>query len=76
MGRTCGKHGMKKKRADAKKVEGKGRRGRPRKQQKDCIGRFMEGVGGKWRTAAKDRRSWRMLTENAERKIWSGEKSR
>ena len=25
----------------------------------------MEGLGGKWRTTAKDKRSWRLLIENS-----------
>ena len=38
------------KRADAQKVEGKGRRGRPRRE--DCVKRDLERVGGEWRTTA------------------------
>ena len=30
----------------------------------DRAKRDLERVGGEWRTTAKDRRSWRLLTEN------------
>ena len=31
--------------------------------------RDLERVGGEWRTTAKDRRSWRLLIENAVREM-------
>ena len=30
-----------------------------------CVKRDLERVGGEWRTTAKDRRSWRLVIENA-----------
>ena len=53
-------------RADAQKVEGKRRRGRPRMRWEDCVKRDLERVGGEWRTTAKDD-SCRILLENTER---------
>ena len=55
------------KRGDAQKVEGKRRRGRPRMRWEDWVKRDLERVGGEWRTTAKDRRSWRLVTENVVR---------
>ena len=55
------------KRANAQKVEGKGRRGRPRMRWEDCVKRELERVGEEWRTTAKDRRSWRLVKENVVR---------
>ena len=49
------------------KVEGKRRRDRPRMRWEDCVKRDLERMGGEWRTTAKDRRSWRMVIENAVR---------
>ena len=54
------------KRADAKKVEGKGR---PKLQKVDCIKRYLERVGEEWRTIIKYRRNWRLLIENVEREM-------
>ena len=34
-------------------------------QWESCVKRDLERVGGEWRTTAKDRRSWRLLIENA-----------
>ena len=48
------------KEADALKVEWERRRGRPRMRWEDCVKRDLERVGGEWRIAAKDRRSWRL----------------
>ena len=36
----------------------------------------LERVGGEWRTTAKDRRSWRQLTEGRERKVRRGKKTK
>ena len=50
--------------ADAQKVEGEMRWG---KLRANCVTRDLERVGGEWRTTARDRRSWRVLTDNAMR---------
>ena len=42
------------KRADALRVEGRRRRGRPGLRWKDCTKRDVVGVGGEWRTRARD----------------------
>ena len=57
------------KRADAEKVEGKRRRGRPRMRWEDSTKRDLEKVGGGRRTTAGDR-SWRLLSliENKSRR--------
>ena len=55
------------KKADAQKVEGKRRRRRPRMRWEDCVKRGLERVGGEWRRTAKDRRSWRLVIEDAVR---------
>ena len=62
---TRGKNGRVRltKRADALRVEGRRRRGRPRLRWKDCIKRYFAGVGevgGEWRMRARDRWEWRM----------------
>ena len=46
---------------------GRRRRGRPRMRREDSVKRDLERVGGEWRTRAEDRRSWRLLIENAVR---------
>ena len=46
--------------ADAKKMEGKQTRGRPRMRWEDCVERDLERVREEWRKIAKDRRSWRL----------------
>ena len=51
-------------RADAHKVEGGRRRGRPRLWWEVCIKRNLERVREEWRTTAIDRRSWRLLIDN------------
>ena len=35
----------------------------------DCVNRYMEKVGGEWRTTAKDRRSWRLDREHSKIKL-------
>ena len=52
--------------ADAQKVEGKRRQGRPRMQWEDCVKRGTKRVRGEWRTTAKVR-SWRLVIVNAVR---------
>ena len=54
---SCEKNGRGKlaKRADAQKVDGKIRLGRPRMRWEDCVKRDLEKVGGEWRTTAIDR---------------------
>ena len=42
--------------------------GRPIIRWEDCVKRDLERVGGEWRTTAKDRRSWRLVMENAVRR--------
>ena len=41
------------KRSDTQKMEGKGRRGRPRMRWEDCVKRDLERVGREWGTTAK-----------------------
>ena len=48
-------------------MKGNWRRGRPRTRREECVKRELEIVGGEWRTAAKDRRRWRLLIENVVR---------
>ena len=55
------------KRADAQKVEGKRRRRSSRMRWEDCVKRDLERMGGQRSTTAKDRRSCRLLIENAVR---------
>ena len=43
------------KRADVLGVEGRRRRVRPRLRWEDCVKRDLVGVGGEWRTRARDR---------------------
>jgi len=54
----------------------KGRRGKPRLRWEDCVKREAKEVGGEWRTAAQDRRSWRLLTENVVRLKLKKEKTK
>ena len=42
---------------------------KPRMRSEDCIYRNLERAGGEWRTTAKDRRRWRQLIENVERRV-------
>ena len=42
------------KRADASRVDGRRRRGRPRLRWEDCVKRDMAGVGGEWRIRTRD----------------------
>ena len=51
-------------RADAQKMKGKRRPGWPRLRWEDCVKRDVEKVGEGGRITARDRRSWRLLTEN------------
>ena len=49
------------KRADALRVEGKRRRGRPRLRWEDCVKSYWAGVGVEWRKRARDSGEWRRL---------------
>ena len=53
------------KRANALRVEGSGRRGRPRLRWKNCMERDLAGVGVEWRMRARDRGECRRLVELA-----------
>ena len=44
------------KRADARRVDDRRRRGRPRLRWEDCMKSDMAGVGGEWRMRARDGR--------------------
>ena len=46
-------------------VDGRKRRGRQGIIWEDCLKRALTGLGGKWRTRARDKREWRRVVETA-----------
>ena len=53
------------KRADALRVEGRRRRGKPRLRWDDCIEIDLVRVGGEWGTRARNSGEWRRVVEMA-----------
>ena len=58
------------KRADALRMEGRRRRGRPRLRWRDCMKRDWAGVGGEGRMRARDGGEWRMRGGENEGEGW------
>ena len=51
--------------ADALRVDGRRRRGRPRLRWEDCVKRDLAGVRREWRVSARDRGEWRLVVDTA-----------